>query len=67
MRSCMIRYVLLYGSGSVKNDGRKYCRSRSGKTMKEIGGREGARTLDPRIANAVLSQLSYSPVDVRRL
>jgi hypothetical protein len=25
------------------------------------GGREGARTLDPRIANAVLSQLSYSP------
>jgi hypothetical protein len=27
-----------------------------------IGGREGIRTLDPRIANAVLSQLSYSPV-----
>lgn len=26
-----------------------------------IGGREGIRTLDPRIANAVLSQLSYSP------
>ena len=27
----------------------------------EIGGREGDRTLGPRIANAVLSQLSYSP------
>jgi hypothetical protein len=25
------------------------------------GGREGDRTLGPRIANAVLSQLSYSP------
>ena len=29
---------------------------------RKIGGREGIRTLDPRIANAVLSQLSYSPV-----
>jgi hypothetical protein len=29
--------------------------------QKEIGGREGDRTLGPRIANAVLSQLSYSP------
>ncbi len=29
----------------------------------ENGGREGIRTLDPRIANAVLSQLSYSPID----
>ena len=25
------------------------------------GGREGIRTPDPRVANAVLSQLSYSP------
>jgi hypothetical protein len=31
-----------------------------------IGGREGIRTLDPRIANAVLSQLSYSPVPGRQ-
>ena len=26
-----------------------------------VGGREGIRTPDPRVANAVLSQLSYSP------
>ena len=31
---------------------------------KQNGGREGIRTLDPRIANAVLSQLSYSPLAV---
>jgi hypothetical protein len=29
--------------------------------FRKIGGREGDRTLGPRIANAVLSQLSYSP------
>ncbi len=28
----------------------------------EIGGAEGDRTLDLRIANATLSQLSYCPV-----
>jgi hypothetical protein len=31
---------------------------------KRIGGREGDRTLGLRIANAALSQLSYSPDDV---
>jgi hypothetical protein len=30
----------------------------------KFGGREGIRTLDPRIANAVLSQLSYSPLSL---
>ena len=29
----------------------------------EIGGRDGIRTHDPGVANAVLSQLSYSPTD----
>ena len=29
--------------------------------LKIVGGREGIRTPDPRVANAVLSQLSYSP------
>jgi hypothetical protein len=29
--------------------------------LKMFGGREGIRTPDPRVANAVLSQLSYSP------
>jgi hypothetical protein len=31
-----------------------------------IGGREGDRTLGLRIANAALSQLSYSPSVVKR-
>jgi hypothetical protein len=31
--------------------------------FKWIGGREGIRTLDPRDANAVLSQLSYPPTN----
>ena len=39
---------------------------RSPKAAKEnwtSGGREGIRTLDLGVANAALSQLSYSPVD----
>ena len=28
----------------------------------KIGGREGIRTPDPRVANAMLSQLSYTPI-----
>jgi hypothetical protein len=31
---------------------------------KEDGGRDGIRTHDPGVANAVLSQLSYSPTAV---
>lgn len=30
--------------------------------MINIGGREGIRTPDPRVANAMLSQLSYTPI-----
>src|SRR5689334_4850005 len=33
----------------------------SGPDSLRIGGRDGIRTHDPRVANAVLSQLSYSP------
>jgi hypothetical protein len=36
-------------------------RPESGRPAFEIGGGEGDRTLDLRIANATLSQLSYSP------
>ena len=32
-----------------------------------FGGAEGARTPDPRLAKPVLSQLSYSPNDIRRM
>ena len=32
----------------------------------EIGGAEGIRTLDPHVANVVLSQLSYRPTECGR-
>lgn len=31
--------------------------------VKKHGGDEGARTLDPHVANVVLSQLSYIPIN----
>jgi hypothetical protein len=40
------------------------CKALLSLSQYKIGGREGDRTLGPRIANAVLSQLSYSPTCV---
>ncbi len=36
---------------------------RSCERRKKHGGDEGARTLDPHVANVVLSQLSYIPIN----
>ena len=36
-------------------------RNRRGRGKQEVGGAEGIRTLDPHVANVVLSQLSYCP------
>jgi hypothetical protein len=54
--------ILLYSSGIVK--------IKKPEIHKRIpaacGGGKGIRTLDPSVANAVLSQLSYAPTDYRR-
>ncbi len=34
------------------------------KYKQRVGGDEGIRTLDPYVANVVLSQLSYIPTDI---
>ena len=42
----------------IRNNFRVFLLTRCNETEEKVGGRRGARTPDPRIANAVLSQLS---------
>src|SRR5215471_8566434 len=46
---------------STTSDYSKRCNRRCFRGEKQNGGRDGIRTHDPGVANAVLSQLSYSP------